>query len=485
MATETSKYEVVIGLEVHAQLLTESKLFSGDSTTFGAPPNSQVSPITLGHPGTLPMMNEKAISHAVKMGLVCHSVIERTNYFARKNYFYPDLPKGYQISQHTTPICKGGHVTISVNGVTRDIKLTRIHLEEDAGKSIHDVDPGFTCIDYNRAGVALVEIVSEPDMRSAEEAFAFLTALRKMVRWIGVCDGNMEEGSMRCDANISLRKRGESALGTKVEVKNLNSIRNVKKAIEIETARIASLLDSGAPVMQETRSFNADDDSTFSIRTKEDADDYRYFPDPDLTPFIITDEDLKRYQSEIPMLPEEWIHTLLQDYQLSEYDARILVEEPELLKYYLSITSVCKQYKAVSNFLIGPVKSYCNENSLDITSILIMPGHWKILVDMVDNARINFSVAASRLIPLMIQDPSTDPADIAAQHNLFQVSDSGELETWVDEVLKKMPEKVNEFRKGKKGLIGLFVGEVKKISSGVADPKMTTEILLQKLNQSV
>ena len=484
MNTELSKYEVVIGLEVHAQLLTESKLFSRDSTSFGAAPNTQVSPITLGHPGTLPMMNEKAISHAVKMGLVCHSEIERTNYFARKNYFYPDLPKGYQVSQHTTPICKGGYVTIKVKGETRNIQLTRIHLEEDAGKSIHDVDPSFSCIDYNRAGVALVEIVSEPDMRSGEEAFAFLTELRKLVRWIGVCDGNMEEGSMRCDANISLRKRGVEQLGTKVEVKNLNSIRNVKKAIEIETERLTGLLDRGEVVLQETRSFNADDDSTFSIRTKEDADDYRYFPDPDLTPFIITDADLEKFKKEIPQLPEEWVQSLLIDYQLPEYDARILVDDSDLLKYFISITDVCKQYKAVSNFLIGPVKSYCNENGVEIGEVNISPQQWKILVESIEEGRLNFSTAASRVLPLMIKDPSQDPMALAVEMNLIQVSDSGELASWVDEVLNKMPEKVVEFRKGKKGLIGLFVGEVKKISSGKADPKLTTEILLQKLNQS-
>ena len=484
MNREQSKYEVIIGLEVHAQLLTESKLFSGDATVFGAAPNTQVSPITLGHPGTLPMMNEKAISHAVKMGLVCHCEIERTNYFARKNYFYPDLPKGYQISQHTTPICKGGYVPIRIGGEQMNIKLTRIHLEEDAGKSIHDIDPAFTCIDYNRAGVALVEIVSEPDMRSGEEAFAFLTELRKLVRWIGVCDGNMEEGSMRCDANISLRQWGESALGTKVEVKNLNSIRNVKKAIEIETGRLTKLLDEGRPVMQETRSFNADDDSTFSIRTKEDADDYRYFPDPDLTPFVITESDIEKFRKEIPKLPEEWVYELVADFQLPEYDARLMVEDPDLLKYYLFVTDTCKNYKAVSNFFIGPVKSYCNENGLDISSITIPPDHWKVLVGMIDDGRLNFSTAANKLLPVMMKDGTKDPVVLADELNIIQVSDSGNLEAWADEVLNKMPDKVNEFRKGKKGLIGLFVGEVKKISAGKADPKLTTEILLQKLNQS-
>jgi aspartyl-tRNA(Asn)/glutamyl-tRNA(Gln) amidotransferase subunit B len=484
MDTEQSKYEVVIGLEVHAQLLTESKLFSGDSTVFGAAPNSQVSPITLGHPGTLPMMNEKAISHAVKMGLVCHSEISRNNYFARKNYFYPDLPKGYQISQHTTPICKGGFVSIKIKGETRDIKLTRIHLEEDAGKSIHDIDPAFTCVDYNRAGVALVEIVSEPDMHSGEEAFAFLTELRKLVRWIGVCDGNMEEGSMRCDANISLRLRGETTLGTKVEVKNLNSIRNVKKAIEVETLRIMDLLEKGQDIMQETRSFNADNDTTFSIRTKEDADDYRYFPEPDLTPFILTDTDLEKYRKELPRLPEEWVISLIESYQLTEYDARILAEDQFLLKYYLSITGTCKNYKAVSNWLIGPVKSYCHENGLEIEDITITPGQWKKLIDMIDGGRLNFSVAARRLLPEMMKDSTKDPEEIAIELNIFQVSDTDDIDAWAEEVLKKMPDKVNEFRKGKKGLIGLFVGEVKKISGGKADPKLSTEILLKKLNQS-
>lgn len=484
MNREQLKYEVIIGLEVHAQLLTESKLFSGDATAFGATPNTHVSPITLGHPGTLPMMNEKAISHAVKMGLVCHSEIEMTNFFARKNYFYPDLPKGYQISQHTTPICIGGYVPIRISGELRNIKLTRIHLEEDAGKSVHDIDPDFTCVDYNRAGVALVEIVSEPDMHSGEEAFAFLSELRKLVRWIGVCDGNMEEGSMRCDANISLRPWGQPTLGTKVEVKNLNSIRNVKKAIEIETERIAHLLDSGKEIMQETRSFNADDDSTFSIRTKEDADDYRYFPDPDLTPFIITAADIEKYRSEIPRLPEEWVHILTADFQLPEYDARILVEDAELLKYYLSVTNTCKSYKAVSNFFIGPLKSYCNDHGLEASAINVSPDQWKAMIGMIEDGKLNFSTAAHKLLPELLKDSSKTPGDLAHQLNIIQVSNSGDLEAWANEVLDKMPEKVAEFRKGKKGLIGLFVGEVKKISAGKADPKLTTEILLRKLNQS-
>ena len=290
------KYQVVIGLEVHAQLLTKTKLFCADSTTFGSEPNTQVSPISLAHPGTLPKMNKHAIELAVKLGLALHCEIERHNYFARKNYFYPDLPKGYQVSQHTAPICKGGYLSITTAEIQTNIQLNRIHLEEDAGKSIHDIDADYTCIDLNRAGVPLLEIVTEPCIHSAEEAFVFLTELRKIVRWLNVCDGNMEEGSMRCDANISIRLKGETILGKRVEVKNLNSIRNVKKAIEIEQERLIALTEKNEPVIQETRSFDADNNITFSLRSKEEADDYRYFPEPDLPPFSVSAGFCKFYQ---------------------------------------------------------------------------------------------------------------------------------------------------------------------------------------------
>jgi len=474
----------VVGLEVHAQLLTKSKLFSGDANAFGSDPNTHVSPIVLGHPGTLPKMNEEAIGHAVKMGLVCHSEIARNNYFARKNYFYPDLPKGYQISQHTTPICIGGHVSVGTGEHRKNIRLTRIHLEEDAGKSIHDIDPAFTCVDYNRAGVPLVEIVTEPDISSSEEAFLFLTELRKLVRWIGVCDGNMEEGSMRCDANISLRKKGDTKLGTKVEVKNLNSIRNVRKAIEIEAKRIESLLLNGETIVQETRGFDADREVTYSIRTKEDADDYRYFPDPDLTPFVITDVHIERYRDELPTLPEEWVSRLITEFGLSDYDARVLTEDNELVNYFAAIADQCKNYKAISNWLIGPVKSYCNENAFHIHDVNIDPTQWAKLIGMIDDGKLNFSAAASRLFPALAASNGADPEQLATELNMIQVSDSADLNTWVDEVLSKNPDKVIEFRKGKKGLIGLFMGEVKKLSKGKADPRLTNDILLKKLNQS-
>lgn len=481
---EQDTYELVVGLEVHAQLLTQSKLFAGDANSFGAEPNTHVSAITLGHPGTLPRMNRKAIEHAVKLGLACSCEIAPVNFFARKNYFYPDLPKGYQISQHTLPICSGGHVTIRTIEGERDIALTRIHLEEDAGKSIHDLDPSFTCVDYNRAGVPLMELVTEPCIRSSDEAFAFLTEFRKLVRWIGVCDGNMEEGSLRCDANISVRKKGDSVLGTKVEVKNLNSIRNVKKAIEVEYERLVALVEKGEPVIQETRGFNADTDTTYSIRIKEDAEDYRYFPDPDLSPFTVSTVDLDHYRSLLPKLPEQWIRELMEVYQLPEYDARILCEDQDLLRYYADTLSVTGHAKSLANWLIGPVKSYCNDHHLGWQQVTIKPEQWMSLFMLIEEGKLSFSAAAQRLLPVLMKGNGEDVNALATSMQMIQVNDAAEIHAWVDEVMNSMQDKVAEYRKGKKGLIGLFVGEVKKRSKGKADPKRTSDILLEKLNQS-
>ncbi len=314
-------YEIVVGLEVHARLLTLSKLFCGDSSFFGDEPNTNISPITLAHPGTLPKMNKEAIGFAVKLGLACHSEIEKQNYFARKNYFYPDLPKGYQVSQHTTPICKGGYVTIKTAAGGKNVQLTRIHMEEDAGKSLHDIYDDETALDYNRAGVPLLEIVTEPDLRSGDEAYAYLTELRKLVRYLEICDGNMEEGSLRCDANISVRKMGDIKLGTRVEVKNLNSMRNVKTAIEYEADRLITISENGETIQQQTRSFDATNGTTFAIRDKEDAEDYRYFPEPDLTPFDLTDDFITSIKAGLPVLQQERIIKYTSAYHLSEYDA--------------------------------------------------------------------------------------------------------------------------------------------------------------------
>jgi aspartyl-tRNA(Asn)/glutamyl-tRNA(Gln) amidotransferase subunit B len=475
------KYEAVIGLEVHAQLATNSKLFCGDSTAFGAAPNTHISPVTMGHPGTLPKTNKKAVEYAIRMGLACNCEIEKDNYFARKNYFYPDLPKGYQISQHTTPICKGGHVTIKTAAGERNVQLNRIHMEEDAGKSIHDMDDHFTCIDLNRAGTPLVEIVTEPDLFSADEAWQYVTEVRRLVRWIGICDGNMEEGSLRCDANVSIRLKGAKELGTKVEVKNLNSIRNVKKAIEYEIDRMIELVENGGKVQQQTRSFDAATDTTFAIRDKEEANDYRYFPDPDLAPFHLTDGFITAVREALPALPNELTKKYQTEYNLSLYDAGQLCDEKETANYFESVIQHTKQYKAVANWLLGPVRQYLNETGNGFDKFNLQPAILAQLIELVENGKVGFSAASSKILPVVIKE-NMSPLAVAETMNLLQVSDTSELETWISAALDSMPDKVTEYKKGKKGLIGLFVGEVKKRSQGKADPKIVTQLLEQKLN---
>ncbi len=474
------KYEAVIGLEIHAQLSTASKLFCGDSTAFGAPPNTQVSPITLGHPGTLPKTNKKAVEYAIKMGLACNCTIERYNYFARKNYFYPDLPKGYQVSQHTTPICKGGTVQIKTESGLRTVHLNRIHLEEDAGKSIHDADENFTCIDLNRAGTPLIEIVTEPDLFSAEEAYQYVTEVRRLVRWLGICDGNMEEGSLRCDANVSVRLRGENKLGTKVEVKNLNSIRNVKKAIEFEIERMCHSLEEGKAIVQQTRSFDASDDTTFAIRDKEEANDYRYFPEPDLSPFQLSESFIQKIKEKQPALPYE----LMEKYKgfgLSEYDASQLCAEKDVSDWYEKLIEYTSHYKAAANWMNGPLKQYVNDKNISFAELSLLPLQVAALLQMIEDSKVNFSIASQRILPVLMGNEKATPAQVATDLNLLQTADSNEIESWVNEVIANMPEKVTEYKRGKKGLISLFVGEVKKKSKGKADPKVVTELLQQKL----
>ncbi|MBK6937222.1 MAG: Asp-tRNA(Asn)/Glu-tRNA(Gln) amidotransferase subunit GatB [Chitinophagaceae bacterium] len=479
--TDYNKYEVVVGLEVHAQLQTASKLFCGDSIAFGADPNTHVSPITLGHPGTLPKMNRKAVEYAIKMGLACNCEIERHNYFARKNYFYPDLPKGYQVSQHTTPVCKGGYIKITVDGLEKNISLNRIHIEEDAGKSIHDNGDTYTSVDYNRAGTPLIEIVTEPDLRSGDEAFAYLTEIRKLVRYLEICDGNMEEGSLRCDANISVRLKGEEKLGIKVEVKNLNSIRNVKRAIEIESERLISIIESGGEIKQQTRSFDANNGTTFSIRDKEDADDYRYFAEPDLTPFDLQDGFIENIRITLPALPWQRVHRYMNEMGLSEYDALNLSDEKKISDYFESVSEITTNYKAIANWINGPVKTWMNEQGKEITGFPIQPPQLAALIQMVQNGRLSFSVASTKLFNQLLNEPAANVEQTAQKMNLIQESDSSALEPIVDAVLAKMTEKVNEYKKGKKGLLSLFVGEVIKHSKGKADPKVVNELLLNKL----
>jgi len=481
--TEGKQYEAVIGLEVHAQLATKSKLFCSDATNFGAAPNTQISPITMGHPGSLPKTNKKAVEFAIKMGLACNSTIVKENYFARKNYFYPDLPKGYQISQHTTPICAGGNIQIKVGDQKRYVQLNRIHLEEDAGKSIHDIDPTHTLIDLNRAGTPLIEIVTEPDIFSAEEAFAYVTEIRKLVQWLGICDGNMEEGSLRCDANVSVRLKGEKKLGTRVEVKNLNSIRNVKKSIEYEIARMIEVLESGGTITQQTRSFDASNDTTFPLRDKEEANDYRYFPDPDLAPFVLSDTYINEIKLGLPILPDALEEKLMTQYQLSRYDATQICESLNTVQYFEATAKHTSNYKSVANWMLGPIKSYLNEVGLDYSNLGLQPNILADLIRIIDAGQFNFSVGASKILPQIADGKKTDILAVATELNLLQVYDADTLEKWVDAAIASMPDKVIEYQKGKKGLIGLFIGAVKKISQGQADPNKVSDMLMKKLNK--
>ena len=483
MGIASDKYETVVGLEVHAQLLTKTKLFSTDSAAYGGEPNTHVSTVTLALPGTLPKLNKKAIEFAIKMGLACNCEIERTNYFARKHYFYPDLPKGYQITQHETPICRNGYVMIKSGDGKRNIRLNHIHLEEDAGKSIHDLNEENSCIDYNRAGVPLIEIVSEPDLRSGDEAYAFVTELRKLVRHLGICDGNMEEGSMRCDANISVRRIGDTKLGTKVEVKNLNSIRNVKRAIEHEAARMMEMLENGEVIQQQTRSFDAEKGTSFPMRTKEEADDYRYFTDPDLPPFMVSDELIEEIRESLPELPEALALRYKTTFSLSEYDAAQLADEKEIALYFEEVIQSTNNYKATANWINGPIRSYLNEQNQTISQFPLKAASIAQIIELVDQGVINFSMASSKLLPALLEKPSKNVDELMTELNLKQEEDSGVVEQWVNAALSKMPDKVAEYKKGKKGLLGLFVGEVKKISKGKADPKLVNELLMEKLNQ--
>ncbi len=478
------KYEVVIGLEVHAQLLTKSKLFSGDSISFGAAPNTHVSPVSLAHPGTLPVMNKEVIALAVKLGIALNCNIEQHNYFARKNYFYPDLPKGYQTSQHTAPICNGGYLTIQTETGNKNIKLNRIHMEEDAGKSIHDLFDTHTAIDLNRAGTPLLEIVTEPDLSSAEEAFNYVTALRKLVRWLDVCDGNMEEGSLRCDANISVRLKGETKLGTRVEVKNLNSIRNVKKAIEIEADRLIGIIESGGTIVQETRSFNADNNSTFSLRNKEDADDYRYFPEPDLPPLFITNEYIQAVKDTMPELPANLQQKFVTKHGLSPYDAAQVCMDKEDVALYETVAKKTGNYKATANWVTGPIRKYCNDNSLSTKDFPLSAEKITDLIQFTETGKIHFNTASSKLMEALINNSNSTAETLALSMNLLQENDTDAISKWIEETIAQMPDKVKEYNAGKKGLIGLFAGQVKKLSKGKADMGVVTKMLEERLQAS-
>ncbi|WDF53742.1 Asp-tRNA(Asn)/Glu-tRNA(Gln) amidotransferase subunit GatB [Mucilaginibacter sp. KACC 22063] len=479
------QYELVVGLEVHAQLSTQSKSFSADSAAFGALPNHHISMVSLGHPGTLPFINKRMVAYAVKMGLACGCEINPLNTFARKNYFYADLPKGYQITQDQQPICIGGAVNVKLaDGSQKTIAIHHIHMEEDAGKSIHDQDPEYSLIDLNRAGVPLLEIVSQPDMRSAEEAGQYLTELRKILRYLDICDGNMEEGSMRCDANISIRKKGDTALGNRCEVKNLNSIRNVQRAIEHEFLRQIKVVEAGGFIDQNTLNFNADTGETTVLRTKEMANDYRYFPEPDLIPVSISAEYVKSIKDSLPALPAELYQKYTAKLGLTDYDASVLTSDKEFAFFFEQLIGHTSNYKSAANWMMGPVKSYINERGVSLAETAIKPESIAELISLIDSGKINNTVAAQKLFPAVISNPLKQPTVLATELNLLISENSGELDTFIADALAKFPDKVKEYQKGKKGVLGLFMGEIMKRSKGKIDPQKTNQLLLKALDQA-
>ena len=481
---QRNKYEAVIGLEVHAQLLTNTKAYSSDINAYGAAPNTHTSPITLGHPGTLPVMNKKSIEFAIKLGIALNCKIAEHQYFARKNYFYPDLPKGYQITQDKTPICTEGFIDLKQKeGPAKRIGITRIHMEEDAGKSIHDVDVYDTLVDLNRAGTPLLEIVTEPDMRSSKQAYQYLIEIRKLVRYLEICDGNMEEGSLRCDANISVRLNGATELGTKVEVKNMNSIRNVQKAIEFEIERQIEVLETGGELSQETRGFDALNGSTISMRSKEAANDYRYFPEPDLQPLHVDENQIQMVKSDMPPLPDFLYNKYVSELKLSDYDALNLTESKQIALFFEQLITHTKSYKAAANWIMGSVKSYLNENGVEIQDFPIEAEALAGLIELIDEGQISSTIASQKIFPEMLVT-NESAKQIAERMNLVQVSDEDGLIGFIDKVILDNPSEVERFKNGEQQLIGFFMGQLMRVSKGKADPKIANSLIRKKLNDA-
>ncbi len=472
------EFEAVIGLEVHAQLLTDTKIFCGCSTKFGNPANSNVCPVCLGHPGVLPVLNKKVVEYSTLMGLATKCTINKKSIFARKNYFYPDLPKGYQISQFELPICENGFIEITTNENVKKIRIKRIHMEEDAGKSIHD--QGFdTLVDVNRCGVPLIEIVSEPDINSGEEAYQYLSNLKQIITYLGICDGNMEEGSLRCDANISIRPKGTIELGTRTEVKNMNSFRNVQKAIDYEIDRQINLVEDGEKVVQQTLLWNADQNKAAPMRGKEEAHDYRYFPDPDLMPVIVDETWKREILSSMPELPKVRKERFVNELNLPEYDAEILTSQKETADYYEEILKETNDTKSASNWVMGDVAKILNEQKLNISDFPISPNNLGKLINLINSNKISNKIAKD-VFPIMLEE-NKNPEVIVKEKNLIQITDTSAIESAIDNVINNNPKQVEEFKSGKEKVIGFLVGQVMKETKGKANPQMVNKILREKL----
>ena len=474
-----NKYEVIIGLEVHAQVLSESKLFSTSSTKFGSEPNTQVSLVDAAFPGMLPVINEHCIKQAVKTGIGLKAKINKRSIFDRKNYFYADLPQGYQISQYKNPIVGEGSVTLDMPNGEKNIGIERLHLEQDAGKSIHDIDPQNTLVDLNRSGVALMEIVSKPDLRSLDEVNAYIKKLRSIMRYLGTCDGNMQEGSLRADVNVSVRKKGDKKLGTRCEIKNVNSIKFMQMAIDFEANRQVDVIEEGGSIDQETRLFDTKKNETRSMRSKEDAHDYRYFPDPDLLPLELNDNYIDQIKKDIPELPDEKKKRFIEKFKLSPYEANILVSDIEISKYFEEV-SKNSDVKLATNWITGELFALLNEKNIEITESPISSKNLSKLINLIKDGTISGKIAKS--VFEIMKDGDKDPITIVEEKGLKQQSDPKELENLINKVIAENPKNVEAYKSGKDKLFGFFVGQVMKNSNGKANPKLVNEILKKKLN---
>ena len=475
------EFEAVIGLEVHAQLNTQTKMFCSCSTKFGKPPNTQVCPVCMGLPGVLPVINKQAVEYALKLALALNCKINLKSIMARKNYFYPDLPKNYQISQYELPLAEGGAVEIEVNGIKKKINLVRIHMEEDAGKLIHDEKQPYSYVDFNRAGVPLLEIVSSPEISSPEEAVAYLKTLRRILRYLEICDGNMEEGSLRCDANVSVKPKGSEKFGTKVELKNMNSFKHVERALNYEIKRQIGLLMEGKEIVQETRLYDEATQTTHPMRGKEEAHDYCYFPDPDLIEIQIEESLLKRLQAELPELPKIKKERFLKTYNLTPYEVDILIEEKSLAEFFEKTVKIYPNPKAVSNFVLTEVLRYLNRDGKDINETNLKPENLAQLLELVEKEVISITIA-KQIFP-EIYEKGAKPKKIVEERGLVQESSEEKLKGICEEILAQNPAEVKKYKAGKKGLLGFFVGQVLKKTKGKANPKVVNKILTELLEK--
>ena len=474
------KYEAVIGLEVHSQMLTDTKIFCGCSTKFGSEPNTQTCPVCIGMPGVLPVLNKKALEFAIRTGLATNCTISSYSRFARKNYFYPDLPKGYQISQYEHPICEHGYIEVVVDGNVKKIGITRIHMEEDAGKNIHEGGGKYSFVDLNRTGVPLMEIVSEPDIRSSQEAVEYIKKLRAILIYLGVCDGNMEQGSLRCDANVSVRPEGQKEYGTRAEIKNINSFRFVEKAIEYEIKRQIKLIEDGGKIIQETRLWDSSKGITESMRSKEEAHDYRYFPEPDLTPITVEQSVIDEIRSGLPELPDAKRKRFVSGYGLPEYDAELLTTEKAVAQWFEQAVQAGGQPKAVSNWMMGELMKMLNEENVAIDNCLIKPKQLADMLTLIEKGIISGKIA--KTVFMEMYKTGKDAESIVKEKGLVQISDESAIEKAVDEIIAKHPAEVERFKAGEEKLLGFFVGQVMKTTKGKANPQMLNDLMKKKLS---